>query len=259
VSAAGRPAATPRAPAGQPPGRWRALWASGRPGALLAALALGAALAYGLGAETFDARRLEVTGAPATGAEQIAATGGVLGHNIFTIDPQVVAARLATLPTVREVQVWTELPDRLVVEVVERQGALVWQAGGARFLLDPSGFVIAANPPEARARGLPVVRATARDGGPPRVGGWVDDAAVRAVMAAVRLLSREYPLRVTGLEYAPETGLVLLGDAGWRVILGDDRRMAEKLAVCAALLKGERTWQTLDVTDPERPVTTERR
>ena len=44
-----------------------------------------------------------------------------------------------------------------------------------------------------------------------------------------------------------------VGGDGWRVVLGDDARMEEKLAVTLALLKGERPWRTLDVTDPDRP------
>ncbi len=52
--------------------------------------------------------------------------------------------------------------------------------------------------------------------------------------------------------------MVILGDGGLRVILGDDARIAEKLEATAALLKGERTWKLLDVTDPDRPFYKER-
>jgi Cell division protein FtsQ len=138
-----------------------------------------------------------------------------------------------------------------VIQVAERQGALVWQAGADRFLVDPEGVVIAADPPDEQAGGLVTVQA--RDADPPPVGGRVDPATARTAVAVARWLAQGSPAPVAGLEYAPRTGLVLVGRDGWRVVLGDDARIEEKLAVTLALLKGERTWRTLDVTDPDRP------
>ena len=115
------------------------VWRNGRLAALLSALVLVATLAYLLNGAAFTVRQLDVAGATATGAQQVAAASGVIGHSIFTVDPQVVADRLAALPTVREAQVWAELPDRLVVRIVERQPLLVWEVNGVRSLVDLEG------------------------------------------------------------------------------------------------------------------------
>lgn len=94
-------------------------------------------------------------------------------------------------------------------------------------------------------------------GDSPRVGGKVDAAAIRATEGVVQRLARSNPFSLNGLEYAPNTGVVLVGSGGWRVILGDDSRLDDKLAVAAAVVKqlqqDNTTWQTLDVTDPDRP------
>lgn len=242
------------------PGRWRAVWANGRLAALLGALVLVVTLAWVLSAPEFTVRRLDVVGASTTNPGDVAVAGGVMGFNVFTVDPQLVAERASSLPTVREAHSWNELPDRLVVRLVERQGAFLWRVGETRFLIDEGGFVIAADPAEDRTRGLLTVQATgaARDAGPPRVGGRIDPAAVAAALAVARP-SLTVALPIVGLEWEPRGGLVLLGDGGWRIIFGSDARSAEKLVVCAELLKvepprGERgDWKILDVTDPDRP------
>ena len=96
--------------------------------ALLGALICGGTIAYLLNAGSLGVRQVVIGGAAMTTPDQLAAASGVTGHNIFTVDPQTVADRLIALPTVREAQVWGELPDRLVVRITERQPALVWQS-----------------------------------------------------------------------------------------------------------------------------------
>lgn len=234
------------------PGRWRAIVASGRLAALLAAMVLGGALGYALNAGAFSVRRVEVAGGVATSPQQVAAAGRVLGHNVFTVDPQQIAERIVALPTVREAEVWTELPDRLVVRLVERRAALTWQAGESRALVDEEGFVIAVNPGEDGGRGLPVLQV--RDAAPPRVGERVDTAVVRTALAVARPPAGSPALPIVGLEYTPRGGLVLTGDGGRQIVFGGEERLREKLAVSDKLLRGERDWRILDVTDPDRPV-----
>ena len=234
------------------PGRWRGLWRNGRLAALLSSLVLVGTLAYLLNAAAFTVQRIEVSGARSSDQQQVLATAGVRGHNIFTVEPQEVAGRLAALPTVREAEVWAELPDRLVVRLVERQPLLIWQVNGARYTIDADGYVITDQPTEEQLRDLVTVRVAGSD--PPQVGGRLEGDDVRTVVGMLRRLSQEPLFPLTGVEYAPRPGLVLRGEGGWRLILGDDARLEEKVAVAAALLQGERRWQTLDVTDPDRPV-----
>ncbi|MFN8512084.1 MAG: FtsQ-type POTRA domain-containing protein [Chloroflexia bacterium] len=232
------------------PSRLGAIWGTGRLAALVLAIVGTGLLIYLLTANALTVQQLAIRGQSLTSEQEIAASSGVMGHNIFTVDAQVVANRLTALPTVREAKVWGELPGRLVIHIVERQPALVWQLGNDRFLLDENGVVMAVNPPEERTRDLPAV--TMRDVEVPQVGGQVD---AKLVTTLAQLLRRapEYGLPVAALDYSPKDGIVLHFDQNRQILLGTTDRLEEKLAASAAVAASDAGWTTLNVTDPDRP------
>ncbi len=236
--------------------RLHAAWATGQLAALLLALACGVAIALFLGSDLLTVRRLDLGGAILTTPQQVADAGGVQGHNIFTVDTQGIAERLIALPTIREAEVRSELPDRLVVRLVERQPATIWQAGDSRFLIDADGFVLAVNPADEVARGLPQL--VARDGDAPTVGKPIAPEIVAATLMIARDAST-YGVTVSGIDYSPASGLTILTPGGAqataarRILLGPPTRLAEKLAASGEVIRTEQNWTILDVTDPERP------
>lgn len=231
-------------------GRWGAIWGTGRLAALVLAIICTGGLIYLLTANALTVQQLAISGESLTSEEEIAARGGVTGHNIFTVDAQVVADRLTALPTVREARVWGELPGRLVIHIVERQPALVWRIGNDRFLLDENGVVMLHNPPEDRTRDLPTV--TMRDVEAPQVGSYVDATTVATL---VQLLRRapEYGLPIAALDYSPKDGIILHLDQNRQILMGNGTRLEEKLAVSAAIAASDSGWATLNVSDPDRP------
>lgn len=232
-------------------GRWRLLWGSGRLAALVLAIGCAGALVYLLTARDLTVRDFRVSGVALVGQEEIVAGTGVVGHNIFTFEPQGVAERLATLPTVRRAVVWGELPDRLIVRVDERQPLLIWQVGGDRFVLDEEGTVLLANPPAGRVPGdLPTV--AVRDVEPPQPGARVDRAVVLALLTIARG-APENGLPLAGVDYSPRDGYTLRLDGDRRIVLGPDTRLPEKLAAAAAIAATNAAWTALNVTDPDRP------
>ncbi len=239
-----------------PRDRFHAVWGNGQLLALLGALGCGAALAYLLSAGSWQVRQIDLDGAALTSPEAITAALGVGGHNIFTVEPQGAAERLLALPTVREAEVWGELPARLMVRIVERQPALVWQRGDGRFVLDPSGFVLAEGSAAAFQQDLPSVNARAGD--PPLVGGRIDPGLVRAALTIGRR-APELGVTIADIEYDPTGGFTLItpGGAGMatgrRILIGDDTRLAEKLAVAGEIIRAEQSWTVVNITDPDRP------
>ena len=79
--------------------RFHAVWSSGQLAALLCALACAGAVTYLLTAGSLQIRQIDLAGAALTSSDAITVALGVSGHNIFTVEPQVAAARLAAART----------------------------------------------------------------------------------------------------------------------------------------------------------------
>ncbi len=252
-----RPAGGATTPLGRPtrreesrPGRWAAIWGTGRLAALVLAIVSAGGLIYLLTAHALTVQQFAISGESLTSEEEIVTRGGVMGHNIFTVDAQVIADRLMALPTVREARVWGELPDRLVIHIVERQPVLVWRIGNDRYLLDEGGTVMAHNPPEERTRDLPAINV--RDVESPAVGGHVDAATV-GILAQLLRRAPEYGLPIAALDYSPQSGIVIHLDQNRQILVGSSTRLEDKLAVSAAIAASDAGWVTLNVSDPDRP------
>lgn len=236
--------------------RLHAVWSTGQLAALLGAICCGAAIAFFLGSSALAVRRLDLTGAALTTPQQIAAAGGVEGHNLFTVDPQGVAERLVALPTIRKAEVRGALPDRLIVQIVERQPIALWQVGDARYLIDASGFVMAVNPPEDVVRGLP--QATVREGDAPQVGGRIAPEPV-AALVTISQEAATYGVTIKEIDYTPASGLTIMTPGSAQsatprqILIGSPTRLEEKLAASGEIIRTEQHWTILNVTDPERP------
>ena len=65
------------------------------------------------------------------------------------VDLDAIRARLISYPWIKDARVSRRLPDTLVVEVVERTPAAVWQNGRRLFLIDSDGVALREVHPEA--------------------------------------------------------------------------------------------------------------
>ncbi len=235
--------------------RFHAVWASGQLLALVLALLCGGAIAYLLTTAQWQVQQVDLAGTTLTKPEEVVAQSGVSGHNIFTVDPQMTAERLLLLPTIREAQVWSELPNRLIVRIVERQPVLVWQFGEERYLLDANGTVVQQSPPQATMPQLPVI--IVREGDTPVVGGKVEQTILQAGLT-INTRAAALGLAFQTLEVVPKEGLVLVlagptSAPPRRILLGSTERLEEKLAVAAEIVRTDQQWTTLNVHDPDRP------
>lgn len=224
---------------------------AGRLFSLALALLLAAGLAYAFYGGSFVVAEVAVTGASLTPAGDIASAAGVLGANVFTVDAQEIASRLATLPTVRRAVVWTELPGQLHVALWERRGMLVWTAGGTSALVDEHGYVLVLNPDAGMAGDG--VQVNAPDEPAPQIGQTIDARVVGGALALAQGLRGTTRLSTSRIEYQAPDGLVLVLDDGRRAIVGDGSRVAEKLVVLESLIDTTKWWSELDLRDPDRP------
>jgi cell division protein FtsQ len=153
-----------------------------------------------------------------------------------------VAARVAALAPVAEVDVRRQWPDTIVIEVVERTPVAAVPAGaesGAEYgLLDPDGvvFFTVAQPPA----GLPLVSVPAA--GP-------DDPATRAALTVLAALTPQLRAELETLTVAGPARIRLELRSGRTVVWGDESASEEKARVATALLAREA--EEIDVSVPE--------
>ena len=200
-----------------------------RAGAGLAVLG-SAAVTYGLGSSpAFGMDAIEVAQTRFTTPELIRRTVGTApGTNLFTIETDPLEQRLESLPAVRGADVAVVLPDRLVVNVEEREPILVWQAGDRRLLVDVEGRIFGElgssdRAADAAADGLPVVTDSRTAAANLRAPGQLDpidlDAARR--LASVTPIDVGSSARAFRLTVSDQNGFVLrTGEGGWIAIFG---------------------------------------
>jgi cell division protein FtsQ len=122
----------------------------------------------------FAVHDIEVGAGARVSADEIRALGGVRpGDRLLAVDPDAVAARLATHPWILSARVRRVLPSTLAIEVTERK-AVASALLGALYLLDEAGRPFK-RATFAEADGLPVITGVTRD----------QYAAVRATSEAV--------------------------------------------------------------------------
>jgi cell division septal protein FtsQ len=191
----------------------------------------------------YPVRQIDVRGVVIGDPAEIALAADVLDSPIFTTNPDQAAARVAELPYVARVEVEPSLPDRVVIEVTEREPVLVWQATGSLLLIDRFGHVLATTGDSQLPRLI-------ADGDAPIAGDRVSIAVVAAFLAVEQAFSdRAHTTHLTARD-----GLVIQLPDQQRVVLGDPDRIPMKLAVVAEFERqGTAEWSLLDVREPSRP------
>jgi cell division protein FtsQ len=152
------------------------------------------------------------------------------------------ARRVASHPAVESADVRAQLPDRVVVSVVEREPSIVWQTGERAVLVDEYGWVLA----EGDAENLP--RIIELSGQVPNPG---ERVSVEMVVAAHSLL-QEFGSTMT-LEYEEREGIAVHLPGDQVIVIGSPDELPVKLKVVSAVQDLEADWTLLDVRDPDRP------
>ena len=113
--------------------------------AAILTMLIAAGAIYGLAATpAFGFERLDLSGtALTTDAAVRSALGLDQGTNLVGLATEPIAARLRTLPSVRDARVSVGLPDVLQVAVVERRAIVIWAVGDHRFAVDEGGLLFA--------------------------------------------------------------------------------------------------------------------
>ncbi len=173
-----------------------------------------------------------------------AALGVTRGDPILSFSVKDARARIETLTWVQSATVERRLPDRIVIQLVERAPFAVWQNQGKFVLIDRAGDLVADQDVALFAKELPLL---VGDGAPKAAAALIEALATQPAMqsrmvAAVRVGQRRWNLRMNN------GGDVLLPE-------GEETAGLARLALLQtqyAVL--DRALQTVDLRAPDRLV-----
>ncbi len=111
-----------------------------RTGSIFLVILLGAALYLVLSLPYFRVPSATILGNSRLTREEIETAAGVLGHSIFTVQPDEVETRLRTnFPELLSVKVDIYLPNHVYVTMTERDPVILWQQDEGYTWIDATG------------------------------------------------------------------------------------------------------------------------
>jgi cell division protein FtsQ len=198
----------------------------------------------------FRVHGVNVAGASTLDQTTVINVSGVLGKQIYEVNPGDADAALQRLPIVQSAQVRRRWPNRVDIAIQERKPWGTWQIGGVNYLIDGDGVVldIVSAPQPLNVRELDAAPGL-------RPGDRVNVDAVHTARVLVDQLPNTIAQQVARLEYSTEDGLGLLTDQGVQVRLGDSQSLDYKLAVWQAINAkvGAKNIHLLDLRSVDRP------
>jgi len=222
----------------------------------LAGLALLVAVAVSIaGSPDYQVQQVTVVNAKAITSEQAARITGIIGTNIFMVDPAQVATRLRQSPFVKGATVETALPGQVIIRVDERRPNVVWVlADNTPYLISDDGVIVSQ---ASTLQGYVVVYDRDTQPGKLRLG---DPLERQDVIDVAQQLYMRLPsatgLHINRMEYQVAGGVTVVTDDGRRVRFGDGELLDSKIRVTTALVKNmadtNAPWHTLDVRAPDR-------
>jgi cell division protein FtsQ len=221
----------------------------------VAALLLAVGLyAVARGTSMFAIERVEVHGVPPGFAARVrAALEPLTGSSLVAFDATDGNRRLASVPIVAAASYDRDFPHTLVVSIVAERPIALLRRGPVAWVVSDSGRVLR----KATARPLPDlpriwVPATAD----PLVGAVVADDSALAVGALSTMSGVHLPIPIRSVRLVDgEISLTLT--SGTDILMGGRSQLAVKAAVAARIVEVAATARTIDVSVPERVITSE--
>lgn len=230
--------------------KWR--WVS-----LALALVAAGGLIFLFTSEMFVVSRVEVGGTTYVPAEEIYTLSAIADKHILQVNPEEVAQRVASSPSLEAAEVIVEWPARVIILVQEREPAIVWEQGEWRYWVDSQGRLM----PERVE--IPSLVRVVNEGeeipfqcpGPAcsEAGEITIDPAVVAGTQHLKTLRSNIEM----LYYDPVHGLSYQDGRGWRGYFGVGADMDIKLAVYETLIEDLEARGLvpvyIDVSNPDAP------
>ena len=166
-----------------------------------------------------------VPGCPEVAPGSVKCAEGQLGPNELTLSAAEVARQVKTIPLVKSASVTAELPDRLRIDVVERQPAAAWVVGTQIFRVADDGVVIDQGSPN----GLKVVIGQV-GGDPVKPGQKVPVDVIQAAELLQDQLPTTLGIPAKRIQYSPADGLAVVSDPDFVAMFGSSDNLNLKMA-----------------------------
>jgi hypothetical protein len=88
----------------------------------------------------FQVTRPELTGIEYLSPSRVRTIAGVTGRSIFDVDPNQVLEILESLPEIEFATVDVQWPNKVLIQIEEREPVLVWNDAGQTWLLSADGL-----------------------------------------------------------------------------------------------------------------------
>ena len=98
---------------------------------------------FALSSSNFQIHQIDIMGTQNTRLVSDIQQMGIQGQNIFLLDAGDLTTRIEALPMVDSVNISKQLPNLVVIDVVERTPVILWQTQLGTFSVDNKGVVIA--------------------------------------------------------------------------------------------------------------------
>jgi len=235
--------------------------------ALLVIAILGGSFAFA--SPNFRVQQVDIVGTQNQRLVDNIQNMGIRGQNIFLLDVATLTSRIEALPTVASVSIAKQLPDQVIVNVVERTPVLLWQTRQGTFSVDSQGVVIA--PAESSGTDHLMTVVDVREGVAQRIspGTLLNKADIAFAMQVFARLPQLTGLPSFTLRYdvvpqqeGHKTFIVASSD-GWLAYLGGvddsnplDNRLIELQQILSLAQQKQLNLATIDLRFGLRPVYT---
>ncbi len=116
----------------------------GRMSTMVALFVIGiVGVSFALSSTNFQIHQIDITGTQNTRIVNDIQHMGIQGQNIFLLDVGGLTTQIGSLPMVDSVNISKQLPNLVIINVVERTPVLLWQTSKGTFSVDNKGMVIA--------------------------------------------------------------------------------------------------------------------
>lgn len=217
-----------------------------------AVLLLGSLLAiiYIFTDSRFTVQNVQVVGAEVLSRDQIVNLADANGQKIWYVDSAQIIEHLKTSAYIEDASISVDLPDKLLINVVERRPELRWANGGQQYLVDGSGRVLGqAKASETLSNTLVIEDRSTRALKP-------NDTVSKDALGLARSLALRLPaevgMRPLSINWNDDRGVFVLAPDNKTVIFGTSERLDEKLTVLDTLLKQGTVFTLLDLR-PKTP------